>query len=155
MRTRQDRMLHPWNFWKHAEIKPVSVNRAHYKNKKRTKEYNDYIEAWSYYLEGSKIPDDIEIKDMQFKITVHVGFSNRASDLDNILKPTIDIMQSHFGFNDKQIIHIEAFKHIVQKGKDYIYVKLFEVFHEDYPAYEQPIEELIYETRRVYAPKVC
>ena len=140
MRTRQDRMLNPWCWECHADLKPVSVNQAWYRNKKRSKLYNDYIEGWQDYLMGEEIPVDIDRKDMRFKVIVHVGFSNRASDLDNVIKPTIDIMQQWFDFDDKQVIHLEAFKHITQKGRDYIHVRLEEVFDEDYPAYERPSE---------------
>lgn len=137
MRTKQDRMLHPWSWKCHADLKPVSVNQAWYRNKTRSRVYMDYIEGWHHYLMGESIDSDIEIKDMRFKVVVHVGFSNRASDLDNVLKPTIDIMQQWFNFDDKQVIHLEAFKHITTKGNDYIYVELHEVFEEDYPAYQK------------------
>lgn len=128
-------MLHPWIWRCHADLKPVSVNQAYYKNRARSRLYMDYIDGWQTYLCGHVIPEDIDKKDMRFKVTIHVGFGNRASDLDNIVKPTVDIMAQWFGFDDKQVIHLEAFKHVVPRGSDYIYVKLREVFDEDYPAY--------------------
>ena len=102
----------------------------------------DYIDGWQSYLQGHSIPEDIDKKDMRLKMTIHVGFSNRASDLDNIIKPTLDIMQTWFGFDDKIVIHIEAHKHVTSRGRDYIYVKFKEVFEEDYPPYEKEVQDV-------------
>lgn len=58
-----------------------------------------------------------------FRVTA--GFSNRASDLDNINKPLFDTFQNIFDeFNDNKVYGIYLIKDIVQKGEEYIDVEI-------------------------------
>lgn len=54
--------------------------------------------------------------------TLHIefGFSNKASDLDNPVKPILDILQKKYGFNDRDIYELHIKKTIVPKGNEYI-----------------------------------
>jgi Holliday junction resolvase RusA-like endonuclease len=51
--------------------------------------------------------------------------SNMASDVDNVVKPFIDILQKKYEFNDKYIFRLIVEKKIVAKGADFIefYIK--------------------------------
>ena len=53
-------------------------------------------------------------------LIIEFGFSSAASDLDNGLKPIIDILQKKYRFNDKEIHEIHARKQHVKKGEEYI-----------------------------------
>mgnify|MGYP003534041313 FL=1 len=44
--------------------------------------------------------------------------SNKLSDVDNFLKPFIDILQKKYGFNDRDIYKICVTKEIVKKGEE-------------------------------------
>ena len=130
-RTREDRMLHPWEMTATCHHKPLSINAAYYKNKKKTAAYREYEDAWLTVLQGTSIPEDIEVKDMEFYIEYTWGFSNRLADVDNPIKTTTDIMQNLLGFNDKQVRIVKATKKIVPKGSEYACVYIKEVFRED------------------------
>jgi len=60
----------------------------------------------------------MESKPME--IFIEVGFSNKASDIDNIVKPFVDILQKKYKFNDKHIYKMTVEKFIVDKGNEYI-----------------------------------
>ena len=134
-------MLHPWTFSATCYHKPLSINRAYYKNKKKTRDYTDYEQAWQSVLSGHTIPEDIEIKDMLYRIDYVWGFSNRAADVDNPIKPATDIMQNWFTFNDKQVYIVKATKKIVPKGQEYAMVQIKEIFKEDLNATNTTVDQ--------------
>ena len=56
---------------------------------------------------------------------IRVGFSSKVADLDNIMKPLFDTFQVIFDdFNDNKVYRIEAEKEIVDKGKEYLHVRI-------------------------------
>ena len=60
---------------------------------------------------------------LEFEIIA--GVSNRMADLDNVVKPLLDTYQGIFEkFNDNKVYHITLDKHITNKGKEYLYVKV-------------------------------
>lgn len=95
------------------KIKPLSANVCWYGKRIKTTAYKDYERELGYQLPNIKIPENICIK-------LVVGFSSKGSDLDNCLKPMIDIMQKKYGFNDNRIYKLEIEKQIVKKGEDFI-----------------------------------
>ena len=94
-------------------IKPMSVNRAWQGKRFKTKEYNTYI-----LIVKSKLPK-IEIPKDKLEIKFRFGFSNSSSDVDNPVKPIMDIMQKKYGFNDSRVYRITAEKEITKKGKEF------------------------------------
>ena len=60
---------------------------------------------------------------LEFEIIA--GVSNKMADLDNVVKPVLDTYQYIFEkFNDNKVYHITLDKHITNKGKEYLYVKV-------------------------------
>jgi Holliday junction resolvase RusA-like endonuclease len=59
------------------------------------------------------------------ELSLIVGFSNMASDVDNVVKPFVDILQKKYGFNDKYIFRLIVEKKLVVKGAEFIefYIK--------------------------------
>jgi len=56
---------------------------------------------------------------------VQVGLSNKAADLDNIIKPLLDTYQSMYEeFNDKYVYGISLAKDLVPKGEEYLDVSI-------------------------------
>ena len=108
-------------------IKPLSINEAHYRNKKRTVKYRNYIEFWKAAFDRRGIKPLEENKKAKYSITFVFGFSNRGSDIDNPVKPAIDTMQGLLKFNDKQIYMLGVSKDIVDKGNEYVKVVMREI----------------------------
>ena len=103
-------MVEPIVIWE----KPMSANKAYMGRKRKTKEYRVYTEN---VLE--KLPD-LEIPSGNLSIKLEVYYSNRRADIDNFLKPFIDIMQARYGFNDNKIYKLHVEKFIVPKGEERI-----------------------------------
>ena len=60
---------------------------------------------------------------LEFEIIA--GESNKAADLDNIVKPLLDTYQGIFEeFNDNKVYHIKLYKQLTNKGDEYLYVRV-------------------------------
>lgn len=101
------------------KIKPLSVNKCWQGRRFKTKEYEKYEKDVLLLL--PKIKVDTESK---LRLDIEVGFSSARSDLDNFLKPLIDIMQKKYGFNDCNIYELHITKAIVKKGQDYMKITI-------------------------------
>lgn len=97
------------------QIKPLSVNEAWQGQRFKTRSYQDY-ERRALLL----LPPILDIPAGDLSIILEFGFSNRASDLDNPVKPIMDILQKRYGFNDAQVTQYHLIKKIVPKGSEYI-----------------------------------
>lgn len=97
------------------QIKPLSVNEAWQGQRFKTRNYQDY-ERRALLL----LPPILDIPAGDLLVTLEFGFSNRASDLDNPVKPIMDILQKRYGFNDAQVTQYQLIKKIVPKGSEYI-----------------------------------
>ena len=61
------------------------------------------------------------------RFEIDAGFSTRAADLDNILKPLLDTFQNIYEeFNDNKVVELEASKYIVPKGREFIRLRITE-----------------------------
>lgn len=100
-------------------IKPFSVNKAWKGRRYRTDEYKQYKRDVLNLL--PKL--DIDFKN-DLKIDLVFGFSNSGSDIDNPLKPLLDIMQDKYKFNDKQIVELHIKKEKVKKGNEFIKIRI-------------------------------
>jgi len=96
-------------------IKPLSVNEAWRGRKFKTPKYKQYERDLLIML-PKKIKDDFT--ELNIKIGVSALF-----DIDNCLKPLIDILQKKYGFNDRYIKRLVIEKEIVKKGAEYIDIK--------------------------------
>ena len=84
--------------------------------------YVEYQNELRDELQGVEWPfEDSDF--LEFEIIA--GVSNRMADLDNVVKPLLDTYQGIFEkFNDNKVYHITLDKHITDKGKEYLYVKV-------------------------------
>ncbi len=96
------------------DIKPLSVNEVFQGKRYRTKSYD------AYEFRVKRLLPKIEIPKGKLSITYTVGYSTSNADIDNFVKPFQDILSKHYGFNDNLIYHIQIFKVIVEKGKEFI-----------------------------------
>lgn len=95
-------------------IKPLSVNGAWQGKRFKTPAYKKYERDLLLLLPQMPIPK------APYQINIEVAFSSKASDLDNILKPFLDVLQKKYGINDKDIYKLSAVKSIIPKGNEFI-----------------------------------
>ena len=70
------------------------------------------------------IRKSITVNATDIKIVFNAFFSNKASDLDNILKPSLDALQKVFEWNDRYCYEIEAHKHLVKRGEEKLEINI-------------------------------
>jgi len=103
-------------------IKPLSINTAFQGKRFKTHAYKAYEKEVMLKLKPMEIPDgDLEI-------AMQLGFSNKLSDIDNPVKPFIDILQKYYGFNDSRVYALVLMKRIVPKGQEYISFSIHKCF---------------------------
>ena len=96
-----------------VNIKPLSVNEAWQGRRFKTQQYKRYERDLLMLLPKIEIPPG----DLQ--VTFTVGYSNANADIDNFVKPTVDVMQKRYGFNDRRITRLVIDKVIVPRGMEY------------------------------------
>jgi Holliday junction resolvase RusA-like endonuclease len=99
------------------KIKPLSVNKAWQGKRFKTKEYETYSTYLSYLLPAQI--DNIDFN-KKLKLDIVVGYSSAGSDIDNFLKPFLDILQKKYEFNDSKIYELNIKKEVVPKKQEFI-----------------------------------
>lgn len=99
------------------EIKPLSVNEAWQGKRFKTKKYLSYEKELMY-----KLPK-LEDLGPPYHIDIKIGVS-ALFDIDNCLKPFLDVLQKKYNINDRYIISLTIKKEIVRKGHEYIEFKI-------------------------------
>lgn len=61
-----------------------------------------------------------ELPKPPYKLLIEFGHSSSLFDIDNGLKPFIDVLQKKYNFNDRYIYHLTVVKKIVPKKEEYI-----------------------------------
>jgi Holliday junction resolvase RusA-like endonuclease len=101
-------------------IKPLSVNECWQGRRFKTDKYKKYENDVLFLLPKISLPSPPYTLELTF------GLSSVLSDIDNPVKPFVDIMQKKYLFNDKEIHQAVIKKELVKKGKEYI---AFEIKH--------------------------
>ena len=101
-------------------IKSLSVNDAWKGKRFKTDKYKSYERHLMMILPRMSIPDG------NLSLYVEWGFSYSGRDIDNPLKPFIDILQKKYGFNDNRIYELVIKKKSCKRGKDYINFEISE-----------------------------
>lgn len=97
------------------DIKPLSVNEAWKGRRFKTDKYKSYERTMLMLLPK-------HFKKDWTKLHIKIGVIS-LYDIDNCLKPLIDVLQKKYGFNDRYITKLTVEKEVVKKGKEYIYIK--------------------------------
>lgn len=95
-------------------IKPLSVNKVWQGKRFKTKDYKDYEKTVLMMLKPLKNLNK------PFKIDITFGFSSPLSDIDNPIKPFLDILQKKYSINDKDIFELNVKKELVGKNEEFI-----------------------------------
>lgn len=96
-----------------VQIKPLSVNEAWQGKRFKTPKYSKYERDLLFLLPKISLPLP------PYRITFEFGLSSKLADWDNPIKPTQDVMQKKYGFNDKDIIEARVTKKLTKKGQEY------------------------------------
>ena len=101
-----------------VKINPLSVNKCWQGKRYKTLYYKRYEKELLLLLPSLKVPKT------ELFIYIKFGFSSKLKDIDNPLKPFLDILQLKYNFNDKDIYKLSVEKEIVKKGDEYIYFEI-------------------------------
>lgn len=102
-------------------IKPLSVNECWQGRRFKTKEYKQYEKDLLLMLPNTKL------KIQRVSIDIVFGFSNSLCDIDNPLKPFLDILQKKYNINDKDIYRLTVSKEVLKKGNEFIKYEIKEI----------------------------
>jgi len=97
------------------DLKPLSVNECWKGRRFKTNKYIRYQTDMLFLL-----PNNLVVPDGPLSIYYEFGFSSKASDIDNPVKPFQDILQKRYKFDDKLIEEMHVRKVKVTKGKEYV-----------------------------------
>lgn len=95
-------------------IKPLSVNECWQGRRFKTPAYKAYQTELLYRLPKLILPNP------PFEAFYRFGLSSVQSDVDNGVKPMMDILAKKYGFNDKLVMRMVVEKVKVDKGKEFI-----------------------------------
>ena len=97
------------------DIKPLSVNEAWQGRRYKTEKYKVYERSVLLLLK----PFKIDFK-AYLRLDITFGVSSTMFDVDNALKPFIDVLQKKYGFNDNMIYELSVKKVITKKKSEFI-----------------------------------
>lgn len=87
-------------------IKPLSVNKAWQGRRYKTGDYKTYEKELLLRLPYLEIPKG------NLRLQIIVTYKNKSSDIDNCLKPFLDILQKRYDFDDSRIHKLEVEKKV-------------------------------------------
>ena len=96
-------------------IKILSVNKCWQGRRFKTKEYDLYEKELAILL-----PRKLKIPEGEIEIDITFGLSNKLSDIDNGIKPLLDILQKVYGFNDRMVYRLVVNKKIIKKKEEFV-----------------------------------
>lgn len=97
------------------KIKPLSVNVCWQGRRFKSDDYKDYEKELLW-----KLPKIVISKERKLTLYIKVGYSSKNADIDNFLKPFLDILQKKYGFNDSKIYKLLVEKEDTKKGEEFI-----------------------------------
>lgn len=115
--------------WIWTGLKPLSANEAFApRATKRGRFYRGEIYKTSNYRKYEaallKTLPNIQIPEDKIQLRIKVLYSSAASDIDNCLKPFIDVLQKRYSFNDNRIYKLQVIKELCPKGEEGIWFNL-------------------------------
>lgn len=99
------------------ECKPLSVNEAWQGRRFKTEKYKKYETDLLYLLPKLSVPLP------PYRLEIEFGMS-KLSDIDNPLKPFLDVLQKKYQINDRHILELKVKKTLVKKEQEFISFKI-------------------------------
>lgn len=100
------------------DITPLSVNKVWQGKRFKTPLYKKYESIVLLMLPKKTIENP------PYRVDLEFGFSSPLSDIDNPIKPILDIIQKKYNINDKDIFELNVTKKIVKKTFEYININI-------------------------------
>ena len=97
------------------KIKPLSANQMHLGQKRDSALYRKWRE------QAGRLVPDLSSIDFTKPIKIHVDalFRRRSSDIDNIWKPLLDMLQQVVpSFNDNKVVEMSASKYVTKNDDE-------------------------------------
>ena len=92
-----------------------------------TKDYKEFLER---FKQATKFHSwTFEEKD-KLKIDIWPFFSNKASDLDNVAKPSLDALQKVFDWNDKYAYELHLIKMFAKRGEEQLIIEINKIIED-------------------------
>ena len=107
------------------DIKPLSVNEAWQGKRFKTERYKSYEKEVLYKLKNIILPDP------PLKLELIFFVSSMLADIDNPIKPFVDILQKKYKFNDRDIYCLVVNKCIVKRGEEKIMFQISKLGYND------------------------
>jgi len=109
------------------QLVPLSVNKCWMGRRFKTKVYKDFedIMLGNDKKKITRALPDICLPPAPYCLKFIFGLSNVMSDVDNPVKPFVDILQKRYGFNDCHVIAMSSYKQKVDKGSEFIKFEIF------------------------------
>jgi Holliday junction resolvase RusA-like endonuclease len=101
-----------------VDIKPLSVNQAWQGKRFKSPLYLKYEKIVLIML------PKLNIEPPPYKVYIELGFSSPLADIDNPVKPILDIIQKKYNINDKDIFELNVKKEIIKKGNEFFKFKI-------------------------------
>ena len=96
-----------------VKVKPLSANRTYRGTRSKPYDYRKYEKELLAALPNIKVA-----KRGNLKLDLIVHYSNPRADIDNFIKPFLDILQKKYSFDDNRVYLLTATKEIVPKGEE-------------------------------------
>ena len=103
-------------FSSRIEIKPLSVNKCWQGKRFKTDDYINYEKELLYTLPAFNLNKSTN----PLHVNILLGVSNLAFDVDNAVKPLLDVLQKKYNFDDRYIFRLIVEKVLVRKGFEFI-----------------------------------
>lgn len=99
------------------------------RNRHKTADYKNYQMEIRDELLGVEWP----FGSSPVRFEIDAGFSTRAADIDNVMKPLLDTFQAVFeDFNDNKVYEIVGNKFIVPKKEEFLVVRISETSEREF-----------------------
>lgn len=95
-------------------IKPLSINLCWQGKRFATPIYKKYTNDILLML------PKIDVGPAPYKLILEFGMNAKLADIDNPIKPILDILVKKYGFDDRDIYSLQVTKVHVPKGMEYI-----------------------------------
>jgi Holliday junction resolvase RusA-like endonuclease len=105
------------SFEVNLNVKALSINECFQGKRFKTKAYLSYEKTLLLMLPKR------DLKDVE-RVNIEFGFSSKLADIDNPVKPILDILQKKYGFNDRDIFELNIKKVVVKKGDEFIKISI-------------------------------
>lgn len=103
-------------------FKAFSTNDLYQGRKVRSYKYKTFRKNVLTFLEEN-YEQRVDLKG-NLSMSLEIGYSSPLSDASNGIKGIEDVVAEYFKFNDRQIVTILIEKYLVDKGKEYMRLKI-------------------------------